>query len=354
MELVLLISFAILAILGDLLLIYQMIEEEKNLHIKPKGNYSPSVSIIVPKKGLDPNFCKNLESLMNQDFKGNYEVIYVIDGDVEDCLLKESRVKIINVESMCTECSGKINAQLTGLKYAKGEVIVFADSDTWYPPYWLREGVESLTVYDAVSTFSWPKPVRYTLSNLIRAGFWTLGFESQFSQGSRFLWGGSMFLRREFFTNDVIDELSREWCDDCTITRILKRKGMSIGFSKDIIPLNYYDEKELINWSKREAMAVRKYSGRGAKYFLVAGIVLIALLIYSILTLNLITFTPFILWFVKNLLRGRKYGAYSLIPALMSVLGIFYAYFILVINWRSKNVIWRGRVYDLTNYHSET
>ncbi len=342
--------FIALAILGDILLIYQIVQEQKNLHpkIRELKEY-PTVSIIVPKKGYDPNFCENMKSLLEQDYPGEYEVIYVIDEPVEDCIWNQ-RVKVLRTEDTCLMCSGKIRSQLTGLKYARGEVIAFADSDTFYPKNWLRDSVALLQDYDAVTTFSWPKPVRATLKNLVRAGFWTLGFESQFSQGSRFLWGGSMVLKRDFFTKDVVDELSREWCDDCTLTRVLKREGKRIAFSIDIEPLNYYDEVDLLQWMKRQILTVKKYSPRGAKAFLFVGAILLAMLVYSIIFLNAITFSPFLLWFIKNVLRGWKYKGLAIVAALMSVISLPFTFVMLVINWNKKEVTWRGVTYSLEKY----
>ncbi|WP_256201949.1 hypothetical protein [Sulfuracidifex metallicus] len=67
-----------------------------------------------------------------------------------------------------------------------GEVIVFADSDTRYDKLWLRKMVSALDKFDATTTYPWPKPTHLSIKNLVRAGFWTLGFESQFSEKNRF------------------------------------------------------------------------------------------------------------------------------------------------------------------------
>ncbi|BFH72691.1 glycosyltransferase family 2 protein [Sulfurisphaera javensis] len=300
-------------------------------------------SVIIPIKGLDVNLEDNVLSLLNQDYPA-YEVIYVVDSYEDICvpILRKYNVKIIKTEDVCSLCSGKIRAQLTGLKYAKGEIIVFGDSDTWYPKYWLRELVKPLSNFVATTVFSWPKPYKLTLKNFIRAGFWTFGFESQ-AVGGTFLWGGSMAFRRDFFDDYVISELSKNWCDDCTLTRIAKERG-KIGFVINAMPLNIFDENDLINWSKRQMITVYLYSRRGFYAFILIAIFMLFFLILSFFSLVFIT--PLITWIIKNIIRGFKTG-YAIIPSLASVVAIFYTLLLTPFTLKQKYIIWRGNKYKV-------
>ncbi|AWR93254.1 glycosyltransferase [Acidianus brierleyi] len=312
---------------------------------KEYGNFHAKASIIIPVRGIDVNIENNVKSLLSQDYPDEYEVIYVVDkGDSVKNILTKYNVKIVITDYYCEKCSGKIKAQITGLKYAKGDVIVFGDSDTYYPRYWLKELVSPLGEYMASTTFSFAKPFKITLRNLIRAGFWTLAFESQ-AVGGTFLWGGSMAFKKDFFTSYVIDELSNEWCDDCTLTRIVKRRGGKIAFVGRAEPLNVYDERNLIKWAKRQVITVRVYSPKGAKAYLLFGPLMFIILLSFIFTLNIVFITPFILWIIKNIIRMRKKD--SILPALMSVIGIFFAWIVLVISWRENKIVWRDNVYNI-------
>ncbi|AOL17797.1 glycosyl transferase family 2 [Sulfolobus sp. A20] len=334
----------LLVILVNLLIILQIINEVKMRRIE--GNFLDSVSIIVPIKGEDERLEGNILSLLSQNYPYPYEVIYVVDkGDDVEKVLRKYNVRVVYSDYNCEACSGKIKAQLSGLKYASYNVIVFADSDTWYPKDWLYKLVRPLDKFTATTTFSWPSPSKLSLSNLLRAGFWTLGFESQSLENSRFLWGGSMAFRKSFFNKDVIDELSKEWCDDCTLTRIVKRNNGKIGFLMNCVPLNVYDEKDLVKWSSRQIITILAYSPRGAKAYLVAGTFFTFILVYSIVFLNLVTFTPYILWIVKNVIRGIDYPKNAMIASLMTILAIPYALFLLIYNWNRREVYWRGRKY---------
>ncbi|WP_420809452.1 glycosyltransferase [Acidianus sulfidivorans] len=343
--------FEFISILLDLGLIYQIYLENKKFFLEPKGNFSGKVSVIIPVRGIDVNLRENIQSILDQDLPP-YELIYVIDPDdpkkaeLLHILKSFNNVKIVETFYQCEKCSGKIRAQISGLLKSKGDVIVFADSDTFYPKRWLRELISPLSMYTATTTFSFAHPKRLTLSNAIRAGFWTLGFESQALNGT-FLWGGSMAFKREFLNEDVIKELSEEWCDDCTLTRIVKRNNGKIGFIGKAIPLNVYDENNLISWASRQVLTVKIYSYRGARAFLILGFLMLIIFITGIILLNIILFIPFLLWIAKNLSRGRYLGTYSIMPSLASVLGIFFAWIILVTSWNKNKIAWRDRVYTI-------
>lgn len=337
---------SILPILADVLLIVQILKERA--FFRTQGSLLVPTTVVVPIRDGDVSLENNVRSLLSQDFSPGYRVIYVVDPDQPWLAerLKGLGVEVIFTDFPCTSCSGKIRAQLSGLMRVKTPVVVFADSDTFYPPHWLGGMVSRLEKYDAVTTFSWPRPVRLTLRNLIRAGFWTLGFESQALNGT-FLWGGSMAFKTDFLGREVIEELSSEWCDDCTLTRIVKRRGGRIAFLGDVIPLNYYDETDLLRWSSRQVITIVKYSPRGAKSYLVVGAFFISFLILSLLLHSPIFLTPLILWFVKNLHRSHRLGKHSILPSIASVLGLYYAWFVLVLYYRKGTVYWRGRKYHL-------
>ncbi|BDC18383.1 glycosyltransferase family 2 protein [Acidianus sp. HS-5] len=341
------------SILLDIGILLQIYAENKKFFKEPKGgNYHGKISVIIPIRGLDTNLEENVRSILNQDIKP-LEIIYVIDPDdpyretIEN-ILKKYDVKITHTFYNCTLCSGKIRAQLSGLLRSNGNIIVFGDSDTWYPKYWLRELTLPLSKYMATTTFSFASPAKLTLRNLIRAGFWTLGIESQ-ALGGTFLWGGSMAFKRSFFNEDIIKCLSNEWCDDCTLTKIVKERKGKIGFIGNAIPLNVYDEYNLFKWAQRQVLTVKIYSYRGAKAFLVFGLYISFLLVFLILTGIPLLFLPFLLWIIKNLLRGRRLGKKAIFPSLFSIIGIYFAWIVLILSWRKKKVLWRDKVYTIEN-----
>ena len=82
-------------------------------------------SIIIPIYNVEEFIKECLDSVMSQTFK-DYEVIAVNDGTKDNSMdiVKKYKVKIINQEN-----GGLSSARNTGVKHAKGEYIIFLDSD---------------------------------------------------------------------------------------------------------------------------------------------------------------------------------------------------------------------------------
>ncbi len=327
-----------LSLLLSLAFVAQAWKEGKSLGKcgEPKGGLA---SVILPVKGLDPRLEETIKSLLSQDY-ADKEVIVVLDSSDDPAypVVTKFPVKVVMNEWPCAKCSGKVSAILTALKHAKGDYLVFADSDTVYPQGWLRCMISLVRGKAVPTTFSWPSPERVTLSNLVRSGFWTLGYESVFSRKHRFLWGGSMAFRREFFDNEVVSTLSEAWCDDCTLTYLVKKKGYEIEFCP-VVPKNHFDEANLIKFLKRQIITVKLYSPRGFEAFLLTWAFTLALLF--LVPLTPVAVAPTVAWVLKNLLRAKRAnGPY--LPAVMSPVSATITLFLALLSMREKEIVWRG------------
>lgn len=85
----------------------------------------PKYSIIIPVYNVEAYIKKCLDSVVNQTYK-DYEVIIINDGSTDHSMeiAKDYHFKIINQEN-----KGQSAARNRGMKQAKGEYIVFLDSD---------------------------------------------------------------------------------------------------------------------------------------------------------------------------------------------------------------------------------
>ena len=100
----------------------------------------PKFSIIIPVYNVEDYIKKCLDSVFNQTYK-DFEVIVVNDGTKDNSMdiVKNYDVKIINQEN-----SGLSEARNTGVKNAKGEYLVFLDSDDFIEKDLLKEINKSL------------------------------------------------------------------------------------------------------------------------------------------------------------------------------------------------------------------
>lgn len=85
----------------------------------------PKFSVIIPVYNVEPFIKKCLDSMESQTFK-DYEVIIINDGSTDKSMeiAKNYSFKMINQEN-----KGQSAARNRGIKSAKGEYIVFLDSD---------------------------------------------------------------------------------------------------------------------------------------------------------------------------------------------------------------------------------
>lgn len=97
---------------------------------------NPKVSILVPIYNVEKFLPRCIESVLSQDFR-DYELILVDDGSPDQCpqicdeyAKKDSRIKVVHKKN-----GGLVSARLAGFKEARGEYVMFLDSDDYLYPY---------------------------------------------------------------------------------------------------------------------------------------------------------------------------------------------------------------------------
>jgi cellulose synthase/poly-beta-1,6-N-acetylglucosamine synthase-like glycosyltransferase len=98
------------------------------------------VSIIVPAYNAEKTIQRCLDSLLSQTFSKEYfEIIVVDDGSLDNTqrIIKEGyKGKVLYIKQ---ENKGPAAARNKGVKYAKGPIVVFTDSDCELEKNWLEE-----------------------------------------------------------------------------------------------------------------------------------------------------------------------------------------------------------------------
>ena len=104
-------------------------------------NDNPFVSIIIPARNAAKTIATCLQAVLKQKgFTESYEVIVIDDGstDVTAAVANGFGVRVIRLE----ESQGPAAARNAGAAVAKGEILVFTDSDCEPAPDWLVELVK--------------------------------------------------------------------------------------------------------------------------------------------------------------------------------------------------------------------
>jgi cellulose synthase/poly-beta-1,6-N-acetylglucosamine synthase-like glycosyltransferase len=93
------------------------------------------ISLIIPTMNAEKFISKSIESFLKQDIKQKYEIIVVdSSSDKTTEILSKYPVKIIKQKKL-----GPAAARNSGVKKAKGDIVVFVDGDCVAPKTWLRK-----------------------------------------------------------------------------------------------------------------------------------------------------------------------------------------------------------------------
>jgi ceramide glucosyltransferase len=125
----------------------------------------PSITLLRPIRGPDPGCAENTRALLEQDYPGTLELIFLFDSVADPSLEVVSELlrthprgqlgKVRVVGPPPGGVTGKLNAMIQGAAHAHGELIAVSDSDTRPPADLVRRLVDALLEHPrAAATFA--------------------------------------------------------------------------------------------------------------------------------------------------------------------------------------------------------
>ncbi|NOK16686.1 glycosyltransferase [Corallococcus carmarthensis] len=101
----------------------------------------PSVTIIRPIRGLDVDARENVRALLDLDYPGEWEVLFVFDSEDDPAFLptgeeaasrptRAKRVELVVAGEPPAGMTGKLNAMQVGVACSRCDLLAFSDSDT--------------------------------------------------------------------------------------------------------------------------------------------------------------------------------------------------------------------------------
>lgn len=105
------------------------------------------ISVIIPMYNAGKNILPLLESLSSQS-RHDFEVIIVDDGSTDSSReIVETNKKSFSfpVTLITQQNAGPAKARNVGVENAKGQIVIFLDSDCLTPPDWIEEMIRPLT-----------------------------------------------------------------------------------------------------------------------------------------------------------------------------------------------------------------
>lgn len=138
------------------------------------------ISVLIAAKNEAENLKRFLPSVLNQDFRGNYEVIVALDRctDASESIVAELQtrhphLKSIVIDSLPEGWTGKKYALQQAIQTARYDCLAFTDADCELPPLWLDGMVSEFAKgNDLVLGVSPYAPANGFLNLLIRFETW--------------------------------------------------------------------------------------------------------------------------------------------------------------------------------------
>ncbi len=269
---------AIISQLLFLLLTYNNYRYALAKYKKQRLWHGLKVVLIVPCKGLDTNFQKNITSFFNLDYE-NHLLWFVVAEESDPayselCKLKEKLRQDLKAQDVQIFVAGKgqsCSQKIHNLLYCYErigddiDVLAFADSDVCVRTDWLSHLVYPLRhAKTGVATgYRWFVPKKNNLATLalsaLNAKVAQLLGNTPFNQA----WGGSMAIRVDVFRRLGLDKIwPKALSDDLSLSTAVKKAGLKVAF----VPACLVASHESITWrrlfefSRRQFLITRIYA----------------------------------------------------------------------------------------------
>jgi ceramide glucosyltransferase len=234
------------------------------------------VVLVVPCKGLDDGFERNITSFFTQDYE-DYEIWFVVAEksdpayskllELRENLAGRSRAGQVRVLVAGTTqgCSQKVHNLLHACRQIGEDVLImaFADSDACVRPQWLAHLVYPLRSRDefgAASGYRWFIPAKVNVPTLALSSMNARVAQLLGPYGFNHAWGGSMAIRRDIFHLLKIDEVwSTSISDDLSMSRAIRQAKMTIAFVPGCLVASYVSVgwRELFEFARRQFVITR-------------------------------------------------------------------------------------------------
>jgi len=198
----------------------------------------PSISVVIPAYNDAKTLELTLQSIFNQEYEGDMEVILVDDNSTDDT---PNLAKKYNLKYIRHECNmGLAKSVNDGVKHASYNYICIIHSDIVLDKKWFSKMIPYLVLDDTVAAVTAPSIVPKEVWN--KWGFWEKALHSWeilwSEKVKNYEYGGEVDytpIKNDIFKKDVFLEVGgldsvtyRVACEDVDICKKLQKKGYKI------------------------------------------------------------------------------------------------------------------------------
>jgi GT2 family glycosyltransferase len=198
---------------------------------------APRASVVICVYNRPGPVVLCLDSLLRSDYT-DFEIVLVDDGSTDDTPARLDDFKRAHPERAVTivrqaRNGGLSAARNAGVRSARGEFVLFTDSDCVAEPGWLGAMLKGFEAPDVAAVLGWvvDAPPRnwaeraYRVSPNVRPGRWR----------RRVLAGNNMAFRRDILAQYLFDEAMAYYCDETDLARRLLDDGRRVGFVREAV-----------------------------------------------------------------------------------------------------------------------
>jgi ceramide glucosyltransferase len=267
-------TIAIIFIILQILFVFQIFRHYRYVLKKfaeKHITYRPKVALIIPCKGIDTAFDKNIGSFYRLDYD-DFEIIFVTEStedaaynrllDLKKRLESTSRAfrTRILVAGLAAEGSQKLHNLLYACRSIEDDIKVFAfaDSDICVNENWLSSLVYPLRKekYGVSTGYRLYVPLRDNLATLALSALNAKVAEMLGPTIFNCAWGGSMAIHVSLFKKLEIDNIwQKAASDDLTISREVRKAKRFVAFAPGCFVASF----EQTNWRGLFEFARRQY-----------------------------------------------------------------------------------------------
>jgi ceramide glucosyltransferase len=366
----------------------------------PRERYVPKTAVILPCKGLEPDFEENIIAYLAQDYR-HYELIFVTESEDDPAHLALKRILQDSNRSAWLITAGeasnrgqKVHNLCVALDTLDAvdrntEVLVFADSDARPDANWLSELVAPLSDprVGATTGFRWYLPVKFAQQNgglsrrLIDSlgryclSVWNAAALNLLGERSSFAWGGATAINRDTFEALHIKQRWEDGAvsDDYVLSQAVHASRLRIKFVPQCLVISEarMNWRDLLEFTTRQMTITRIYAPRvwwltaithsffnlafwGGVALLAVGVASVSALLPLLLgSLFLGLLTGAIRWFLATQLLPeesrspvrRGWWAYWFLSPAISLLYLYN----IAASARTRRIVWRGIGYEMAS-----
>ncbi len=263
---------------GALLAAVRLVRYIQRMLSLPRDRYVPKTAVIIPCKGLDPDFEENIAGYLAQDYR-HYELLFVTESEndpahriIKRILQESERSAWLLTAGEAKKCGQKVHNLCVALDTLdaldrKTEVLVYADADARPEANWLQELVSPLSDrrIGATTGFRWylARTTNFW-SHLLSV--WNASALNLLGERSAFAWGGAMAINRDLFESLRIKQ---SWeagavSDDYILTSAIHAEGLRIKFVPQCLMVSEAipSVRNLLEFTTRQLTITRVYAPR--------------------------------------------------------------------------------------------